>query len=164
MSVSLPASRVSYQSPVPCQPGRRAVRVSLGVVVTVAIVLAMAACASPGTDESTDAATEPVGSWELSWWDDATSLAGSQVTLIVTSDEVAGSSACNAYRGSLALDGGAFHIDPLATTTYRICLGTTGEIESIYISLLGSVDSWSLNGTDLVLSANGFPTLRYRPS
>jgi len=132
--------------------------------VVVVIIMAMASCGAPTTDKPTETPSGPVGSWELTWWDDPTAFSDIQITLRVGSDYVSGKSSCNAYYGSLRVDGSTFGLSNFGTTTMQLCVGITADIENTYIRLLGSVDSWSIDGTDLVLSTNGYPTLRYRQS
>ena len=135
--------------------------VGAAAVVIIAIILTTAACGSPTTDKSTRPTTNPVGSWELTWWDDPTSLADFQITLKVSSDAVTGFSSCRGYTGLLTMDGKAFHVGGVGTIL-TICDSVTDPIERTYFSLLQSVDFWNIDGTDLVLSTDGSPTLRYR--
>jgi heat shock protein HslJ len=73
---------------------------------------------------------------------------------------VTGTTGCNRYTGTYAIDGGRMTIDPGATTL-KACPPPAGEVERAYLAALGRVSGWRAEGDALVLLADGAPTLRF---
>ena len=74
---------------------------------------------------------------------------------------VRGSTGCNQYSGPYSVDGESLEIGDLATTRMA-CPPPRDEVEREYVSALGLVTTWAIDGDELVLSdASGEELLRY---
>ncbi len=76
---------------------------------------------------------------------------------------VTGTTGCNRYSGTYAVDGGRLTIEPGAATL-KACPPPADEVERAYLAALERVDGWRLEGEgrELVLLADGSPALRFR--
>jgi len=73
---------------------------------------------------------------------------------------ISGSSGCNSYTGGYEASGGSMAIGPLAATKMACITPLMGQ-ETVYFGLLGQVDSYEVNGDELVLSGNGVELIWY---
>jgi heat shock protein HslJ len=106
--------------------------------------------------------------------DDGESLKGTDWTLVSGVDappaavptvkfdgELAtGFAGCNYYEGDYALDGDSIEIGGIALSAMA-CPGPEMETEETYLSVYAEVDGWSIEDSELVLSADGDEVLRY---
>ena len=74
---------------------------------------------------------------------------------------VTGTTGCNRYSGTYAVEGGRLTIAPGATTM-KACPPPADEVERAYLAALGRVGGWRVDGDELVLLADGAPALRFR--
>lgn len=73
---------------------------------------------------------------------------------------ITGTTGCNRYAGTYAIDGGRMTIEPGATTM-KACPPPAGEVEQAYLAALGRVSGWRAEDDELVLIAEGAPALRF---
>ena len=106
--------------------------------------------------------------------DDGESLKGTEWTLVSGVDappdavptvkfdgELAtGFAGCNYYEGDYALDGDSIEIGGIASSAMA-CPRPEMETEETYLSVYVEVDGWSIEDSELVLSADGDEVLRY---
>ena len=78
---------------------------------------------------------------------------------IFSGGTVAGSAGCNNYNGSYETDGSSMTIGPLVSTL-MFCEGAMDQ-ETAYLTLLGSVDSYAVSGSDLTLSNGDTVLIKY---
>lgn len=78
-------------------------------------------------------------------------VAGSRIDIAFEDGRVAGSSGCNSYAGTYALDGTALGIGPLASTR-KACPPPLMQQEDQYQRILRAVDSATIAGDRLTLS------------
>ena len=77
---------------------------------------------------------------------------------------VGGSTGCNRYTGPYTVDGDSLALGRIAATMMA-SPPTAGAIERAYVSALGSVAGWRMDGEALVLvDAEGAELLRYAPA
>jgi heat shock protein HslJ len=88
---------------------------------------------------------------------------GKPVTLRfdLADSRVSGFGGCNRYTGPFEMKGAELTFGALASTKMACDQGM--DVEGRYLPALGSVQSWEIAGTDLVLRAAGVPVLRFRP-
>jgi heat shock protein HslJ len=86
---------------------------------------------------------------------------GSAPTATFEAGRVGGTTGCNRYSGTYVLDGGRLTIEPGATTL-KGCPPPADEVERAYLAALGRVSGWRVEGDELVLLAEGAPSLRFR--
>jgi heat shock protein HslJ len=124
-------------------------------------VVAEAATRAP-TPAPSAAAGLPGTSWRL------VSVDGQAVgevvpTLIFEADgSVHGSSGCNTYSGTAAIDGSTISFGPLVSTMMG-CLGPAQAVETVYVAALQSATSWAIDG-DGQLVLDGAPALTFAPA
>jgi putative lipoprotein len=74
---------------------------------------------------------------------------------------VSGSTGCNRYNGPYTIDGESLEIGPVASTLMA-CPPPRDAIESAYVAALDRVQTWAIDGEELVLSDDeGEELLRY---
>ena len=71
-----------------------------------------------------------------------------------------GFAGCNYYEGDYALDGDSIEIGGIASSAMA-CPRPEMETEETYLSVYAEVDGWSIEDSELVLSADGDEVLRY---
>jgi heat shock protein HslJ len=89
-------------------------------------------------------------------------LAGTQVTLEFTKEQVSGSTGCNFYGAGYTLDGDAFVVGMMEVTE-KYCSDELMTQEGTYLAALGAAESLTLEGDRLVI---GYPDgeLVFRPA
>jgi heat shock protein HslJ len=121
----------------------------------------IAACAAPTVE-----APDVEGDWQLlSGQIDGNPIplvAASPITLRLEGTRVSGRSACNQYGGSFLIDGDAIQFGELSTTLMA-CEPAVMDSESAYSQALGRIDTFTIEGTDLVLTGGGVE-LRFAPA
>ncbi len=146
------------------------------LIAILMLLVALAACtATPATETApTPSADVDVSQLTSSVWqlteymnkegEAVPVLAGTEITAVFGEDSsLVGSSGCNTYTGNYAADGRAIAIGSVAATE-KGCVNPEGvmEQESVYITALAVVLSWSVEGDQLVLSdGGGSPILSY---
>jgi heat shock protein HslJ len=78
------------------------------------------------------------------------------VTLDLTADQASGTSGCNQYGGSYAVDGGSITFGPMAVTEMA-CPDPQMSVEAAYLSALTAATTWAIPadtavGTELTIS------------
>jgi len=133
--------------------------------IGVVLALLVAGCAAPLNEvkPTGPGGASPGGSWVLTSWNDPSAVPGepNSITLTIADGRVSGKAACNQYSGPVKIDGKGFSAGDMATTLMA-CFDDLAAAENTYLSLLAGVDSWSIDGGELVLSTNGVETLRYK--
>jgi heat shock protein HslJ len=127
-------------------------------------VLALAAgCGQKGA--GTSPADDVIGEWELV---DGTASgvtlphpAGSSATLEFDGEQAGGTSFCNHYSTGYRIDGDAIEFDGIGGTEMG-CSPELMEAEYAYTSALAAVQTFVLEGVDLLLRGTGVE-LRFRP-
>lgn len=126
-------------------------------------VLSLAGCAAAGGSGSP--ADDVTGEWELvSGTAAGTALLqppGSTATLTFDGAQAGGTSFCNSYRGSYTLDGDSLRFDGLGSTEIG-CDPDIMAAETAFLTALGTVARFGLDGSDLVLTGDDVE-LRFRP-
>jgi heat shock protein HslJ len=74
-----------------------------------------------------------------------------RVDLAFETDAAHGNSACNTYRGGYTLDGDSLSFGDLATTQMA-CVDPVASLETAYLTALGEVTGFTLEGTTLTLT------------
>ena len=89
-------------------------------------------------------------------------VSGTEISAFFDSDELSGAAGCNTYFASYRLDGSSISIGP-AGSTMAFCSAPEGimEQEVAYLTLLGSVDNYSIDGNTLTLSSGDDALIRY---
>ena len=72
------------------------------------------------------------------------------VEVVTAQGEVSGSTGCNGYFGTVAVDGNTVTFSPLASTL-RLCIGPVGEIESAFLAAIRQVSEGERADTELTL-------------
>lgn len=78
---------------------------------------------------------------------------------VFSNGTIAGSAGCNNYNGSYETEGDSITIGPLVSTL-MFCEGAMDQ-ETVYLTLLGSVDTYSVSGNDLTLSSGDTVLITY---
>lgn len=86
---------------------------------------------------------------------------GPAPTATFADGRVTGTSGCNRYGGTYAVQGGRLSIET-GPMTLKACPPPADEVERAYLAALGRVSGWRVDGDALVLLADGAPLLRFR--
>jgi heat shock protein HslJ len=117
----------------------------------------MAGCGSDDPDVS----KLEEGFWVLNAARDVPLPAGVVPTAGFHESVVRGSTGCNQYSAPYAVDGDLLDIGAVAST-HMACPTPRDTVEQRYVSALGLVAGWSIDGDELVLSDSaGDELLRY---
>lgn len=124
-----------------------------------ALAAALAGCAdTPGTTVTPAAPAELEGAWHLrAGVDPAGELPlddAPEVTLLVDGTTVGGTSACNHYSGTLAVDADEIAVTGLGGTEMG-CEPAVMELEQRYLGALGGVERAHRSGDTLTLTGGG---------
>lgn len=85
-------------------------------------------------------------------------------TAAFTATEVTGTTGCNRYGGGYAVEGDTVEFSALAQTNVA-CPAPAGVVEREFVDALGQVETWELDGDDLVLGdTDGTELLRFGPA
>ena len=126
------------------------------------LALTLSSCGSFGTSETRDTqndfpnenapATFDGTSWSLSHFGNTTLPEGLAITAQFEDGRVYGSSGCNTYRGTYALDGNQITFGPLATTRMA-CLEPAGlmEIEQTFLEWMTDAQTFILSSDHLMI-------------
>lgn len=149
---------------------------ALATVTTMAVVDGRLVLDGPGARfEWVEAAPVPDAAlegtvWELDTFVDggldgaaSSTVAGTEVTLVVEGSQVSGNAGCNSYSGEVAVDGDRFTVGPLAQT-FKLCNEPAGvtDQETRFLERLGGVTTWSVEGARLTLTADDGAGLSFR--
>jgi heat shock protein HslJ len=139
------------------------------VLVSATVALLLAACggAAPGSPaiEGGGGTTEPAGSWELVDADPTIDVPDdARVTLTVSADDgawqVGGTSACNAYGGTVTTDGDTWQADGFGGTDMA-CDEPRMAAERAYLDALQRIDTWTRPSDDELVLTGGAVELRF---
>ena len=124
------------------------------------IILVLAVSSSDGDLDGTDWMVDRL----MVDGDETTPIDGTTMTIAFTDGMVSGSSGCNNYQGNYEVDGDGLILGPLAATQ-RFCDDPPGvsDQELVFLGLLGAVDSFSIEGDELVLKADGTASIVVGP-
>ena len=132
---------------------------------TIVTLLALAAVLTLGLPTAAqDAAPTLEGTqWSLTSYaiDGATTEVppGVGASLQLQDGIASGSSGCNGFSGTYALEAAALTFGDDVTMTLRACTGDPGIVESAYLDALAGVAAWSIDGTTLQLSDGSAQTV-----
>jgi len=132
--------------------------------VSLVLVLALAACGG-GEEGGTPAASGSVegAAWVLVAGVGVDGWEATPPTATFGGGTVAGSTGCNRYSASYALDGEALELGPIASTRMA-CPPPADAVEREYVAALERVAGWRLDGEQLVLlDEGGAELLRFDP-
>lgn len=123
------------------------------------VALALVACtpaASPTASPRPGDATLAGTSWTLRSIGGTDLPAGVSVTLDMTADQASGTSGCNQYGGSYAVDGADISFGPMAVTEMA-CPDPQMAVEAAYLAALTAATTWAIPadasvGTELTIS------------
>lgn len=126
-------------------------------------LLALFACSEGGSGASGASLVDR--DWELvalGGKTDPVGAGGKPITLRLDSADsrAAGFGGCNRYTGSFELSGAALKFGAVAST--RMACDQGMDLEGLYFPALGTVQSWKIVDSLLVLEAAGVPVLRFR--
>jgi heat shock protein HslJ len=116
-----------------------------------------------------EAATPEDQTWTLAAYAVASDMAALPEDVIATlmlADGVAsGSTGCNQFSASYALDGASLSFEPQIAQTMMACDRAAQSVEDAYLSLLPATAAWQSSGTMLQLTdAEGAVLLEYAPA
>jgi heat shock protein HslJ len=120
--------------------------VSLGVTI---IVFSLTAC----TSSSPKIGNQLTGKvWILSELAGNTTLKGTEITAQFTNDsKISGSAGCNQYLGTYNASGNKITFSSPMATTMMMCEEAVMHQETTYLTTLGKVNSFTVNGDQLTL-------------
>jgi heat shock protein HslJ len=128
----------------------------LSVVLAAITLAACAAAASPTASQDPDGPNLAGTSWSLRSIGGTDLPAGVSVTLDLTTDQVSGTSGCNQYGGTYAVDGAGISFGPMAVTEMA-CPDPQMAVEAAYLAALAAASTWAIPadapvGTQLTIS------------
>ena len=107
------------------------------------LLFLLSACVSQNTDlEGT--------SWNLTMLNGAPPVDNSQPTIIFQDGRVSGNSSCNNYGGEYTATGDKIRFGMMMSTMMACLDDALMDQEQVYLRLLGGVDHWEVNDTQLV--------------
>lgn len=127
--------------------------------IALGLTCLLASCGDPDLNATASPLpAAPSGSWELvagsvdgSVIEDS---AGNAVTLVIDGPSIAGLAPCNRYFGSWTVSAEGVEVDQIATTRMG-CAMPIMAAEELYIRALESVDHFSVELNELLLSGPG---------
>jgi heat shock protein HslJ len=132
---------------------RNAMRSKAILVVSLALVIAACGEGDPIADP-----IDPSGGWQLVSGTvegtPVTPIATHPVTIEFNDGSVGGTSACNSYGGDYSVDGATITISEVFMTEMACSPEEVMSLESQYLSALGAVSSFAMDGSNLVLSGD----------
>ena len=134
-------------------------RVARCLLMVGAVAVVLAACSA---STSPSASAPPSGSpldgttWALRSIGDQAIPAGITVTLAFADGQASGTSGCNHYSGTYAVDGSSINLGPQAITEMA-CPEPQMAVEAAYLTALGAATTWAIPadaplGTQLTIS------------
>ena len=131
---------------------------ALGWALTAGIALVGCSPAAPATPGLTLEQT----AWRAVGIETLVPVGGSEPTISFASGRLRGSGGCNTYSGTYALTGGSFDADSI-TATLRECEDRVSELERMFLRVLVSADTVTIDTeAGLVLAGPG-GTVRFLP-
>jgi heat shock protein HslJ len=98
-------------------------------------------------------ATLPGSAWQVTTFAGQTPLAAHPITFEFDAEgNIAGDASCNRFGGACTIEGNNLKIGPLRSTR-RACEPEVMQQEHKFLSLLGAVTTWSMDGDELILAA-----------
>ncbi len=125
----------------------------VGAVLAAAVAAALAAGCGDRVGTADAAGVDLAGRWHLVAGSDERGrldLADREVTLFVDGDEVSGTSACNQYFGTVAVDGDTVDVSGLGGTEMA-CEPPVMDLEQRYLAALAALDRAVRTGDELAL-------------
>ena len=119
---------------------------------------ALAGCAAPASGDPLSGTH-----WVLVSFEDAAPLPGRPITLSFESSEVRGSSGCNSYFGTYAVDEGSLTLTEVGATAMACLEPELMEQETAFLLRLASVRRYTLSDDRLQLFAAEDQTLSFDP-
>ena len=120
-------------------------KILLTLLLTITTTLAME------TNQSSVAL--PGSAWQVITFAGQAPLADHPITFEFDNEgNIAGDASCNRFGGTCTIEGNAMKVGPLRSTR-RACEPDVMQQEHKFLALLGSVTNWSLEGEELVLTA-----------
>ncbi len=133
----------------------------IGIII-LAGSLMTTSCANPqpGGENGLEAAA-----WELITLHNSPPIAKSKISISFENGEISGNAGCNSYFGNYAVKGREIQFGPIAMTEMA-CLDPDGamEQEQAYLALLAEIDSFSVEGDQLILRKDGQEQLVFQKS
>jgi heat shock protein HslJ len=127
------------------------VRFVVRLAVACSSVLVIGFAVGCGEDGGADASQLEDTPWVITSGSGITLPAMVAPSALFAAGEVSGSTGCNQYSGPYELDGDSLDIGTL-TQTLIACVPPRDAIERAYVSALGQVAGWAVDGEELVLS------------
>lgn len=130
---------------------RSSSRVRHLVLVSLAAVLALGACAE-------GSGNDPTGrTWQLATLGGSPVLDGTVIDLTIDGDTVSGTAGCNNYNGPATVgDGDSMTLGPEFAVTFMACEESVMDQEQGYLNALTQVTSYQIAAEELLLKdANG---------
>jgi heat shock protein HslJ len=127
-----------------------------------AAVLALGACDDGGEKTTADPAALEGTAWALSGGVDVDGWEEVAPSVNFERGKFGGSDGCNLLGGSYEVSGGSLRIEDIFSTAMA-CGPPSEEVADEFMAVVESVDSWGLDGKELVL-ASGSDELRFRPA
>jgi heat shock protein HslJ len=129
-----------------------------GLVVALLTLGLLAGCSAPASGDPLSGTN-----WVLASFDNAAPLPGRPITLSFESGEVRGSSGCNSYFGTYAVDDDSLTITEVGATAMACLEPELMEQETAYLLRLASVRRYMLSDDRLQLFAAEDQTLSFDP-
>jgi heat shock protein HslJ len=124
-------------------------------------LLALMAATGCGDDQdgAPAAASLPESPWTLVSGIDVKGWETAPPGVTFSQGQLSGSTGCNQFTAAYTVDAEKLAIGDVAATLMA-CTGAAAEVEQAFLSALGQVTSWHLDGDELVLEG-GAPPLRF---
>jgi heat shock protein HslJ len=101
--------------------------------------------------------------WVLAGGLDVAGWEATPPTVTFADERVSGSTGCNRYTGSYAVDGDSLEIGTIASTRMA-CPPPADAVERAYLDALGRVTGWRSDGEALVLLSEEAELVRFAPA
>lgn len=128
--------------------GKFVITRTIRLAAVLALLFLLAACAG-------GARTDLLGSWRLLSLNGEPLVAGSEITLEISEDQLGGSGGCNQYGGRYSAAGERLRIEDLAQTEMACLDQAVTEQESAYMAILSQVEKAEVVDSQLTLSGPG---------
>lgn len=94
----------------------------------------------------------PDGEWQLESLNGNPPVEDTEVTLVFEEERAGGSSGCNSYGGPVEVDGEKIQFGEMVMTLMACTDAGVMEQETSYLAALGAVETFKVEGEQLVLS------------